>query len=139
MPPDVLLALASSGLTLVASLMFLIGDSSPTQETPEDPRTQVGFCLPPIRGRTPTLPPLPSSPECAVPLRTTAMEGVLTLRLHGAEWVVTLDFAPMPDAPALALPPRGAGGGAVHDLRWHGKAGMARPVQQIWKQKPGQA
>lgn len=139
MPPDVLLALASSGLTLVASLMFLVGDG-PLEEAPDDPRNHVAFCLPPARARPqPRPPPLPSSPECTVSVRTPAVEGVLTLKPQGDEWVVTLDWAPMADVPALALNEHGKGAGAVHDLRWHGKAGVARPVRRTWKQKPGQA
>lgn len=141
MPPDVLLALASSGLTLVASLMFLVSDDAPPADTPEDPRHQVAFCLPPQRGRAVVVrpPPLPPSPECAVALKTPAVDGVLTLRPQGDEWIVTLDYAPMADVPALALNEKGEGTGAVHDLRWHGKAGVARAVRRTWKQKPGQA
>lgn len=137
MPPDVLLALASSGLTLVASLMFLVSDDTPMPDA-EDPLNQVAFCLPPQRARAQP-PPLPASPECAVPVRTAAVEGVLTLKLQGDEWLVTLDYAPMADVPALALDENGEGTGAVHDLRWHGKAGVARAVRRSWKQKPGQA
>ncbi|MEW5737277.1 MAG: hypothetical protein AB1938_00035 [Myxococcota bacterium] len=140
MPPDVLLALASSGLTLVASLMFLVGEESPPQDTPEDPRNQIAFCLPPARARAQHQPPpLPASPECAVAVKTPTVEGVLTLKPQGDEWVVTLDWAPMADVPALALNEQGEGSGAVHDLRWHGKAGVARAVRRTWKQKPGQA
>ncbi|MEW6430483.1 MAG: hypothetical protein AB1730_03145 [Myxococcota bacterium] len=141
MPPDVLLALASSGLTLVASLLFLVSDDAPIAEGPEDPRQQVGFCLPPSRGRAVGVrpPPLPSPPECAVAVRTAAVEGVLTLKPQGDEWLVTLDSVPMADVPALALNDDGEGTGAVHDLRWHGKAGVARAVRRSWKQRPGQA
>jgi hypothetical protein len=140
MPPDVLLALASSGLTLVASLMFLVSDDAPSPEGPVDPRSLVGFCLPPTRGRALLQPPpLPASPECTVSVRTPALEGVLTLKPQGDEWIVTLDYAPMADVPALALNEQGEGTGAVHDLRWHGKAGVARAVRRSWKQKPGQA
>lgn len=141
MPPDVLLALASSGLTLVASLMFLVSDDPTPLDAPDDPRDQVAFCLPPRRGEPVVLrpPPLPAAPECSVAVRTPAVEGVLTLKPQGDEWIVTLDFAPMADVPALALNEHGEGSGAVHDLRWHGKAGVARAVRRTWKQKPGQA
>jgi len=140
MPPDVLLALASSGLTLVASLMFLVSDDTPAPEGPVDPRALVGFCLPPARARVQARPPpLPVAPECAVSVRTPAVEGVLTLKPQGDEWIVTLDYAPMADVLALALNAQGEGSGAVHDLRWNRKAGVARAVRRSWKQKPGQA
>ena len=52
MPPDVLLVLASSGITLVASLLFFVSeDTAPIErETPP-----VAFCLPP-RGSEPPRP-----------------------------------------------------------------------------------
>lgn len=138
MPPDVLLVLASSGLTLVASLMFFVSDDAPPREAPV--RSEVAFCLPPRRPKRLAIPPpLPTPPECAVTLGHSALHGVMTLKPQGDEWVVTLETAPMADVPAMQVGARGEGSGSVHDLRWHGQAGVARAVRRTWKQKPGQA
>lgn len=135
MPPDVLLVLASSGLTLVASLMFFVSDDVPPVDV-VDPRSEVAFCLPPRPPkRLAVPPPLPTPAECAIPM----LHGVMTLKPQGDEWVVTLDTVPMSDVPALQVREDGDGGGSVHDLRWHGRAGVARAVRHTWKQKPGQA
>ena len=134
MPPDVFLVLASSGITLVASLLFFVSqDTAPLeQDTPP-----VGFCLPPMRKKAP--PPLPVMPECAVNLSNAVLHSVMTLKPQGDEWVVTLDTIPMADMPALQVLGDGDGTGSVHDLRWHGRAGVARATRRTWKQKPGQA
>ena len=139
MPPDVLLVLASSGLTFVASLMFFVSDDHPPAELdPEELRkSQVSFCLPPRRQLV-LPPPLPTNPECAVSVSTGQLSGVMTLRPQGDEWVVTLETAPVHDTPAMQVRD-GDGVGAVHDLRWHGQAGVAHPTRRSWKQKPGRA
>ena len=134
MPPDVLLVLASSGITLVASLMFVVSEDVAPVEREAPP---VAFCLPPARKKAP--PPLPVMPECAVNLSNATMHSVMTLKPQGDEWVVTLDTVPMADMPALQVREDGDGVGAVHDLRWHGRAGVARATRRTWKQKPGQA
>lgn len=141
MPPDVLVLLASSGLTFVASLMFLVHDEAPPPAEIDDPRTYVSFCLPPLR-RQAMPPPLPARaprPDCAVDISTTGLHSVVTMRPgDGDEWLVTLECVPLPDSPALQV--RGNDGvGAVTDLRWHGKAGLAKPTKRQWKQKPGRA
>jgi hypothetical protein len=139
MPPDVLLLLASSGLTLVASLMFLVSEERPPFEREDDPRLHVRFCLPPLRLQHGP-PPLPARADCAVNLSTAGLHSVLTMRpaVGNDEWLVTLECAPVPDSPALQV--RGSDGtGAVTDLRWHGRAGLAKPTRRQWRQKPGRA
>jgi hypothetical protein len=134
MPPDVFLALASSGISLIASLMFLVVPPPRRPEPDDDPRFYVPFMLPPLRS---TPPPLPSR-ECRVDLSQPALHAVMELKLKGEEFEVTLHCAPRADAAALQV--NGARGlGAVSDLRWHGKAGLARATQGKWKLKPGQA
>jgi len=135
MPPDVFLLLASSGITLVASLLFLVSEERPPVER-DDPRLWVDFCDPPLfLGRPP---PLPKKQDCSVSVSTPTLNGLLTLRPSGDEWVVTLDTAPLNDSAAMQV--RGNDGfGAVSDLRWHGRAGLAKPVRRTWRQKPGQA
>lgn len=133
MPPDVFLVLASSGITLVASLLFFVSHESPPRLEQGPPVT---FCLPPTR-KSP--PPLPVMPECAVDLSTPALHSVMTLKPMGDEWVVTLDTTPMADMPALQVREDGDGTGQVNDLRWHGRAGVARSTRRTWKQKPGRA
>ncbi|MFT3835501.1 MAG: hypothetical protein QM723_00695 [Myxococcaceae bacterium] len=136
MPPDVFLVLASSGITLVASLLFLVSHESPPKDPFDDPRLWVSFCDPPMfMGRPP---PLPKRQECSVSVSTPALHGLLTLAPAGDEWIVTLDTSPLEDSAAMQV--RGTDGvGAVTDLRWHGRAGLARPVRRTWRQKPGQA
>ncbi len=134
MPPDVFLVLASSGLTLVASLLFFVSEDHPPSEKETPP---VAFCLPPTRKKAP--PPLPVMPECAVNLSNAVLHSVMTLKPQGDEWVVTLETVPMADMPALQVREDGDGVGSVHDLRWHGKAGVARATRRTWKQKPGRA
>lgn len=134
MPPDVFIVLASSGITLVASLMFFVSeDLAPTER--QGP--SVAFCIPPHRGHRP--PPLPVMPECAVDVSTPQVRGVLTLRPQGDEWVVTLDTAPQTDTPAVKLEGSKEGSGTVNDLRWHQRAGVPQAVRRTWKQKPGRA
>lgn len=137
MPADIFLVLASSGITLVASLMFFVAEEAPPAERPVDPRDELTFCVPPTRGpraQPPPLPPAAQTPSVELP----ALGGVLTLRPLGDEWLVTLDTVPLADAPAVQV--RGVDGvGQVHDLRWHGRAGLERPVRRQWKQKPGRA
>ena len=135
MPPDVLLVLASSGITLVASLLFFVSEDFAPVERKTPP---VAFCLPPARSKK-APPPLPVMPECAVNLSNAVLHSVMTLRPQGEEWVITLDTVPMADMPALQVREDGDGVGSVHDLRWHGKAGVARATRRTWKQKPGQA
>lgn len=133
MPPDVLLVLASSGITLVASLLFFVSEERPPQQVLGPP---VNFCLPPSRKAPP---PLPVMPECAVDLSNSSLHSVMTLKPIGDEWVVTLDTSPIKDVPALQVNEGGDGVGQVNDLRWHGKAGVARATHRTWKQKPGRA
>lgn len=131
MPPDVLLVLASSGISFIASLMFFVSD----ERAPAEKKSpELAFCLPPERSKSP--PPLPVMPECAVALTITS---TMTLRPVGDEWVVTLESTPMVDVPALQVKDGKEIGGAVHDLRWHGSAGIAKRTRTSWKQKPGRA
>lgn len=148
MPPDVLLMLASSGITLVASLMFFVSDDAPPAIA-DDPRNHVTFCLPPLRQSVRALPvaqppPVPSLeptppplPECKVDVSNPMLASVMTLKpASNEEWVLTLECAPQADSAALQI--RGKDGvGAVTDLRWHGKAGLARTTKRQWKMKPG--
>jgi hypothetical protein len=134
MPPDVLLVLASSGITLVASLMFFVSDELPPLEKPAP---QLSFCVPPRRQVAP--PPLPPQPECSVVVSTTALHGVMTLKPQGDEWVITLDTTPMADAPARQVRNDVVLAGPVNDLRWHERAGVPRATHRTWKQKPGRA
>ncbi len=138
MPPDVMLLLASSGLTFVASLMFLVSDEAPPPLEVDDPSQHVPFCLPPLRLQHGP-PPLPVRPDCAVNVSTTGLHSVMTMRpTDGDEWLVTLECVPVPDSAALQV--RGNDGiGAVADLRWHGKAGLAKATKRQWRQKPGRA
>lgn len=132
MPPDVLLVLASSGISFIASLMFFVSDEA----TPTDkPGPEMAFCARPGR-QAPVPPPLPVQPECAVAVSVTS---VMTLRPQGDEWVVTLDSIPMADVPALRVKDGKEIGGVVHDLRWDGAAGLARSTRRTWKLKPGRA
>ncbi len=138
MPPDVFLMLASSGLTLVASLMFFVSEDTPPKEAPVDRRKpQLTFCLPPRRARLQP-PPLPRTmtPSCEVNFTQTS---VMTFRPSGDEWEVTLEVTPVADTPALQVQDDGEASGAVHDLRWHGKAGLPKSIRRTWKQKPGRA
>ncbi|MFO0595977.1 MAG: hypothetical protein U0228_11745 [Myxococcaceae bacterium] len=128
------LVLASSGITLVASLLFFVSEEAPPRPSAGP---QVAFCLPPTRKRSP--PPLPVMPECAVDVSTASLHGVMTLKPVGEEWVVTLDTTPIKDVPALQIASNGDGVGQVNDLRWHGKAGVAKSTHRSWKQKPGRA
>ncbi len=138
MPPDVMLLLASSGLTFVASLMFLVSDDAPPPPEVDDPRLHLSFCLPPLRLQA-APPPLPVPPDCAVNLSTRGLHSVITMRpVTRGEWLVTLECVPMNDSAGLQI--RGNDGvGAVTDLRWHGKAFVARMTKRQWKQKPGRA
>ena len=113
-----------------------LGEDSPVEV--DDPNQHVNFCLPPLRMQQ-VPPPLPVRPECAVNLSTAGLHSVMTMRpVDGGEWLVTLDCVPVPDSAALQV--RGKDGvGAVSDLRWHGKAGLAKPTQRQWRQKPGRA
>lgn len=139
MPPDVLLVLASSGLALIASLLFFVSDDVEPEAVPVDPRALVSFCLPPARKQRVMPPPLPSPPECAVNVSTASIQGVMTLKPSGDEWVVTLDTAPVVDMPAAQVRGDNEAFGSVHDLRWHGRAGVTRATKRTWKQKPGRA
>ncbi len=128
MPFDVFFAIASSGVSLIASMFWLVhppklrlGDDGPEQT----------FCLPPVR-HAHRPPPLPQTPECSVSLTSTE---TLTLRATGDEWEVTLDSAPMADVPAM----RADGTGMVNDLRWNQRAGLPRAIRRVWKQKPARA
>ncbi len=134
MPPDVLLVLASSGITLVASLMFFVSEDREPAVVPGPP---VAFCLPPrVPGASP--PPLPGPVQCSVDVSTSSLHSVMTLRPQGDEWVMTLDMAPVRDMPAVRV--EGEHGiGQVNDLRWNSRAGYVRATQRQWKVKPGRA
>ena len=136
MPPDVFLALASSGISLIASLMFLVVPARRAREPYDDPRFHVPFVLPPLRLAMKP-PPLPVR-ECAVRIAQSSLDAVMGFKMLGNEFVVTLECAPRDDAPALQVSD-GRGSGAVTDLRWHGRAGLARATRAQWKQKPGRA
>ena len=133
MPPEVLLVLASSGITLVASLMFFVSEDSAPLYRGGAP---VIYALPPVHTKLP--PPLPVM-EYSVDLSTPGLQSLMTLRPQGDEWVVTLSTAPVADMPALQVGEGAGGFGSVHDLRWHGRAGLARATRRSWRQKPGQA
>lgn len=137
MPPDVFLALASSGISLIASLMFLVTPPARREEPEDDPRFHVPFLLPPTRAAVAKPPPLPVR-ECLVGLGQSTLNAVMGIKLNGDDFVVTLETAPRADAPALQVT-NGRGHGAVTDLRWHGKAGLARTTKSQWKLKPGRA
>ena len=128
MPPDILLMLASSGLTLVASLLFFVSEERPPRSRRSEP--EVSFCLPPHRlnhRRRP--PPLPANEPVVVETE----QGVVTLRLEGEVWVVSMPII------TADTPLRAQGTGRIDDLRWHGQAGVARRISSQWKQRPGQA
>ncbi len=134
MPPDVLLVLASSGITLVASLLFFVSED---REPVQIQGIPVQFCLPPKRSRQ-APPPLPVPFECAVDVSTQSLHSVMTLKPVGEDWVMTLDMEPMCDTPAVRV--EGTHGvGQVNDLRWNDRAGYVRPTQRQWKVKPGRA
>ncbi len=140
MPPDVFLMLASSGITLVASLMFFVSEDAAPVAPRVDPKNHVNFCLPPRRLRLqPQPPPLPRplTPWCEVNFTETS---VMTLKpsATGEDWELTLDVVPLPDAPAIQVE-AGAPNTAVHDLRWFGRAGVPKAVRRTWRQKPGRA
>lgn len=134
MPPDVFLVLASSGITLVASLLFFVSED---REPVQIQGIPVQFCLPPRRP-LPLPPPLPVPLECAVDVSTVSLHSVMTLKPQGEEWVMTLDMIPVCDTPAVRVEGE-HGVGQVNDLRWNNKAGYVRPTQRQWKVKPGQA
>jgi hypothetical protein len=137
MPPDVFLALASSGISLIGWLMFLV--TPPLRRSDDDEEAALGpvvpFVLPPVHARPP---PLPRVREATVGLAQSSLRAVIGVKLSGEEFVVTLECAPRADAAALQVSD-GHGHGAVTDLRWHGKAGLARTTRSQWKQKPGRA
>lgn len=135
MPPDVFLILASSGITLVASLLFFVSDD---REPAQAASSLVHFCLPPKRPVLLRPPPLPTPIECAVDVSTQSLHSVMTLKPTGDEWVMTLDMVPVCDTPAVRV--EGTHGtGQVNDLRWNDRAGYVRPTQRQWKIKPGRA
>jgi hypothetical protein len=132
MPADVLFALASSGLTVIASLVFFVSVEAP----PSERRSEVlRYCLPPVRACAP--PPLPQV-SCCFGLTLPTLVARLTLRPSGGEWLLTLTAVPLADAPAARIGP-GTPAGFVNDLRWHGRAGVQSPTQRCWKVKPGRA
>lgn len=136
MPPDVLLVLASSGITLVASLLFFVSED---QEPAPVATLPVHFCLPPKRPlRREVPPPLPARLECAVDVSTQSLHSVMTLSPQGDDWVMTLDMVPVSDAPAVRVEGE-QGVGQVNDLRWNNRAGYVRATQRQWKVKPGRA
>lgn len=134
MPPDVFLLLASSGITLVASFLYLV-DERPAPEAPDDPKNHVRYCLPPMRVRPP---PLPRPRWAVVDLSNDLVRGVMTLRPEGSEWLVTLEVEARDDGAALEAIGRGSLA-AVNDVRLKGKAELARPSKRVWKVKPAQA
>ena len=134
MPPDVFLLLASSGITLVASLLYLVDERTPP-EVVDDPRSHVGYCLPPMRVKPP---PLPRPKWAVVDMSNEKMRGVMTLRPDGAEWLVTLEVEARDDGTALEFLGPGMLG-AVSDVRLKGKAELVRPTKRAWKVKPARA
>src|SRR5436190_15062271 len=98
MPPDVFLALASSGISLIASLMFLVTPPPRREEPEDDPRFHVPFLLPPVRVAKP--PPLPPARECMVDVSQSGLQAMMGFKLSGDEFVVTLECAPLPVARA---------------------------------------
>lgn len=139
MPPDVFLALASSGITLVASLLFFVSEDRPPREVEIDPENQVTFCLPPHGSRVAPLPPPLPAADCELTVASPAFAGALTLRhVRGEEWTVSFERTPLADSPAVRIAD-GEPGGPVHDLRFHGQAGVVKATKVSWKQKPGRA
>ena len=134
MPPDVFLLLASSGITLVASFLYLV-DERPPPEVPDDPRTHVGYCLPPMRVKPP---PLPRPRWAVVDMSNHLVRGVMTLKPEGNEWLVTLEVEARGDGAALEEISPGTLS-TVSDVRLKGKAELARPSKRAWKVKPAQA
>ncbi len=139
MPPDVFLALASSGITLVASLLFFVSEDRPPREVEIDPENQVTFCLPPRPAGAVTAPPPLPAADCELTVTSWAIAGELTLRhVRGDDWTLCFERAPLADSPAVQVA-NGEIGGPVHDLRFHGKAGVVKTTRVSWKQKPGRA
>ena len=134
MPPDVFLLLASSGITLVASFLYLV-DERPPPELPDDPRNHVGYCLPPMRAKPP---PLPRPRFAVVDMSNDLVRGVMTLKPEGSEWLVTLEVEARGDGAALEELSPGTLA-LVSDVRLKGKAELARPSKRMWKVKPAQA
>lgn len=135
MPVDVFLILASSGITLVASLLYLVDDRLPP-EVPDDPRLHVPYCDPPLRVRPP---PLPRPRWAVVDLSTPSVQGIMTLKpTESGEWLVTLECEPRGDSAALEELSGGTFG-AVADVRLKGRAELAQPSKRSWKQKPARA
>ncbi len=124
MPPDVLLMLASSGITFIASLMFFVSPDGPPKEVPGP---EVTFCAPPERGVPPPL-PVNGSANC---LQTPG--GKISIHHIDGAWV----FVTEPQADSLAVTLNG--NQRVSDVRWHGRAGLQRVSRKPWAQKPGRA
>lgn len=136
MPPDVFLLLASSGISLVASLLFFVSDDRPILEreaAPEDLEPLVDFCLPPQRP-----PPLPPGRSVGFDVSTPQVAATLTLKPRGDEWELQLTCTPRGDAPLVQVDGPDVGG-QVTDLRWHQRAGAVRSTQKQWRIKPGRA
>lgn len=128
MPLEVFVAIASSGVSFIASMFWLV---HPPRVRSDDEGPEQTFCLPPVRSSA-RPPPLPTLPTCSVSLSAT---DTLTLRASGDEWELTLDSAPLADVPAM----RADGTGMVNDLRWSQRAGLPRAIRRVWKQKPARA
>jgi hypothetical protein len=120
MPPDVFLALASSGITLVASYMYLIQDPKREAEGPE-----VSFCGPPQQ----LPPPLPSH-KVQIQVST---QTHLAMDFSGGEWTMTYTTTPFKDAVATSI---GDSTVQVNDLRWHSQAGVSAERVERVKIKP---
>lgn len=123
MPPDLFLMFASSGISFVASLMFLLQRPA---EPKEPPAPEVTYCLPPLRP-----PPLPKPARERLPTDAGAVE--LVQDANG--WLVAL----VPSRPDDAVARSVTSGNTVHDLRFGGPVGVRRPERKPWLVKPGRA
>lgn len=123
MPPDVFLMFASSGISFVASLMFLLQRPAPPKE-PTGP--EVTYCLPPPRP-----PPLPKVAK----ERLATAQGSVELVRDANGWLVALATARASDVVGRSV----ASGERVHDLRFGGPAGLRKPGTKPWLVKPGRA
>jgi hypothetical protein len=90
MPPDVFLVLASSGLSLVASLLFLVSDE-------REPRVDDGPSVVVLRATAAAARARAPAPRTGDLLRR-RLDGLAPLGLdaqaQGDEWTMTLDMAP---------------------------------------------
>ncbi len=115
---------ASSGISFVASLMFLLQRPAEPKEAAAAP--EVTYCLPPVRP-----PPLPKPAKTTLRTQTGSVE--LVQDANG--WLVALVPARPDDLVARSV----TSGETVHDLRFGGPVGMKAVDRRPWLVKPGRA